>query len=212
MTDQTMHEAGGAAETDYSVDAVGDGGEPSLLGGAGGDPGAGGGAAGLPDAYALDMPEGFTLDGDTLAEADPVFREMGLSNDAAQKLVPVAAGFGRRMFDAGLKQAGDRLMSDAATTRREWADAFEADPEFGGPNRARTLSEAARAFDHYGLKAGEGLRQLLDESGLGNHPDLIRFVAQIGRDLGEGSFERGDAVRQPRAAEQKLYGAEFQAR
>lgn len=164
-------------------------------------------AAGPPEKYELTPPDGFeAIDTDVLGEAEPVLKELNLTNDQANKLMPIAGQLVKKTLDRAEAAITDRAVSQ----RREWADAFEKDPEIGGANKDRTLTEAARAFDHYGLKKGEGLRQLLDESGIGNHPDMIRFVARVGRDLEEGSFERGDAANQPKAPEQKLYGSEFQ--
>ncbi|MDP5279915.1 hypothetical protein Q9Q95_13350 [Sphingomonas sp. DG1-23] len=213
---------GNAAGDQGDGDAVGAGDDDaSLLGGAGeggegqkgatdkGEGGAGdeqGADPGPPEKYDLTAPEGFTLDAESLAEADPVFRDLKLSNEQAQKLMPAAAKFAERI----IAKANDGIQQNAANQRREWVSQFEADPEIGGANKDATLTAAARAFDHYGLKKGEGLRQLLDESGLGNHPDLIRFVAGVGRDLAEGSFERGDAAVIPKTPEQKLYGDAFQ--
>ncbi len=163
--------------------------------------------AGPPEKYELAPPDGFeAIDTDVLSEAEPILRELNLTNDQANKLMPFAGALVKKTMDRAEAAITDR----AITQRKEWANAYEADPEIGGANKADTEIAAARAFDHYGLKKGEGLRQLLDESGLGNHPDMIRFVSGVGRDLAEGSFDRGDAVTTPKAPEQKLYGSEFQ--
>lgn len=210
-------EGGGDGDTGASGD------DPTVLGGTGEgegtsqagdergeDKGEGGtdeGASGPPESYALTAPDGFeAIDTDVLAEAEPTLRELNLSNDQAQKLMPIAGQLVKKTIERAEQAITDRAIAN----RKEWAQAFEADPEIGGANKDATIAAAARAFDHYGLKQGEGLRQLLDESGLGNHPDLIRFVARVGRDLEEGSFERGGAASQPKSPEQKLYGDEFQ--
>lgn len=163
--------------------------------------------AGAPETYELTAGEGQEFDKSSFDVVEPIFREIGLSNDQAQKLV---SAYGEKIMPALAEKAKAQLETQAATTRKEWSDAFHNDPDLGGANKDKTLSDAARAFDHYGLKKGEGFRQLLDESGLGNHPDLIRFVARVGRDLDEGGFERGGAVAQPKTPEGKMYGAEFQ--
>ncbi len=162
---------------------------------------------GAPEKYELTAPEGMDFDTAAFEAAEPVLRELGLTNEAAQKLVSVYA---EKIAPQFTERATAAINQRAADTRREWSEAFEADPELGGANKERTVADAARAFDHYGIKKDEGIRKLLNESGLGNHPDMIRFVARVGRDLDEGSFERGNVVPQPKAAEQKLYGAEFQ--
>lgn len=163
--------------------------------------------AGAPEKYELSAPEGQEFDAASFEAVEPIFREIGLSNDQAQKLV---AAYGEKIMPALAERAKTQLETQAAATRKEWSDAFHNDPDLGGANKDRTLADAARAFDHYGMKKGEGFRQMLDESGLGNHPDLIRFVARVGRDLDEGGFERGGAVTQPKTPEGKMYGAEFQ--
>lgn len=222
-TDATAQAQGDQQQGAGDGDAKADGDEGSFLGAAGqgegqegaegeGEKDAGGdegAAAGAPEKYELTPPEGFeAIDAALMGEAEPVLRELNLSNEQAQKLVPLV---GKAIQDAVAK-ANDAGAQQVADLRKGWADAFDADPEIGGANRKATEAAAAKAFDHYGLKPGEGLRQLLDESGLGNHPDMIRFVARVGRDLAEGSFERGEIVPTPKTPEQKLYGEEFQAK
>lgn len=164
-------------------------------------------AVAVPEKYELTPPDGFeAIDTEVLAEAEPVLKELNLTNDQANKLMPIAG----QLVKKTLERAEAAITNRAVENRKAWNDAFEADEEIGGANKDATIAAAARAFDHYGIKKGEGVRQLLDESGLGNHPDMIRFVARVGRDLEEGSFERGGAAPQPKAPEQKLYGAEFQ--
>lgn len=204
------------------------GGDTSVLGGAGeggADAGTGDGegegeagdkadgakegeaASGPPEKYELTPPDGFeAIDTEVLAEAEPVLKDLNLSNEQANKLMPIAG----QLVKKTLERAEAAINERAITNRREWAEAFESDPEIGGANKDKTIALAAKAFDHYGIKAGEGVRALLDESGLGNHPDLIRFVARVGADLEEGSFERGGAASPPKAPEQKMYGPEFQ--
>lgn len=164
-------------------------------------------AIAAPDKYDLKVPEGSTFDAEAFSAVEPTLREINLSNDQAQKLVDAYAG---KVMPALTKRANDAILNKAADQRKEWADAFEKDPDIGGAKKGDTLSAAARVFDHYGLKKGEGLRLLLDESGLGNHPDLIRVFAKIGADMAEGGFERGDVSKHPKAPEERMYGPEFQ--
>lgn len=190
--------------------SAGEGGEGSEGAADKGEAGEGGDApvpAGAPEKYELTAPEGMEFDTAAFEAAEPVLRELGLSNEQAQKLV---SAYGEKIVPQITERVQQGFAAQAAQVRKEWADAFEADPEIGGARKTETQNFAARAFDHYGLKAGEGLRQLLDESGIGNHPDLIRFVARVGRDLDEGNFERGDPVTVPKTPEQKLYGEAFQ--
>lgn len=197
---------GGAGDAAAGAGSESEGGEAGT--GADGDKSAEGeAAAGPPEKYELTPPDGFeAIDTEVLAEAEPTLKELNLSNDQAQKLMPLAG----QLVKKTLERAEAAITNRAVENRKTWAEAFEADPEIGGTNKDATIAAAARAWDHYGIKQGEGIRQLLDESGLGNHPDMIRFVAGVGHDLAEGSFDRGGAASQPKAPEQKLYGPEFQ--
>jgi hypothetical protein len=141
-----------------------------------------------------------------LAEATPILKELNLTNEQADKLTPIAAQLVKKTMD----RAEAAITNRAVENRKAWNDAFEADPEIGGANKDKTIANAARFFDHYGLKKGEGLRQMLDESGLGNHPDLIRAFARVGADLAEGAIDNGGAASAPKTPEQSLYGSEFQ--
>lgn len=167
---------------------------------------------GAPEKYELKVADalaekGVTFDTDAFEAVEPVFRELGLSNDEAQKFVD---SYAEKVLPKLAERSDAAMLDRAKTQRKEWLDAAKADPEIGGENHDAAMTAVAKAFDHYGIKKGEGVRQLLDESGLGNHPDLVRFMARVGRDLAEGGFERGDPVPTTKSAEQKLYDDAFQ--
>lgn len=154
---------------------------PTALGEEGGEPGGTFDDDGVPEAYALTPPEGLTLDAEAIAAATPVFRELGLSNAAANKLMPAAAQFAQRVQD----QANRQLLSHVQAERKAWLDAARADPEIGGAKWGDTIATAASALDRLGFGKGSAFRNLLDESGLGNHPDMIRAFVKVGRAVAE---------------------------
>ncbi len=154
---------------------------PTALGEEGGEPGGSFDDDGVPEAYALTPPEGLTLDAEAVAAATPVFRELGLSNAAANKLMPAAAQFAQRVQD----QANRQLLSHVQAERKAWLDAARADPEIGGAKWSETIATAASALDRLGFGKGSAFRNLLDESGLGNHPDMIRAFVKVGRAVSE---------------------------
>jgi hypothetical protein len=166
--------------------------ETSLLGGAGeearevGDAGEGEGgeAADAPDAYeiALKDAEGndITLDADLLAEATPILKEVGLSNEQANKIAPLAL----RMMQHGAAQAEAQGEQMLAAAKKDWLDQFKAS-ELGGAKADETLHTAAKALDALGFTKGHAFRDLLDTSGLGNHPDMITTFYRLGSLLSE---------------------------
>jgi len=133
-----------------------------------------------PERYDLSL-EGFSIDPSLVQNADPVLREIGLSNDAANKLLPVA-----REIMARTQESFARQIEDAAAIQKKtWYDAFVADPEIGGSRRGETEHLAARGLDALGYAQGHPFRDALSASGFGNHPDMIRAFRRLGELVGE---------------------------
>lgn len=139
-----------------------------------------------PEKYELSAPEGFAMDDTILAAADPVFRELGLNNDQANKLMPLAATLAERLQG----QQNDAFQA----MKTDWAKESKADKELGGANWAETESLVAKALDQFGGVKDSPFRKLLNETGLGNHPEMIRMFRKIGSAVSEaGELARSDA-------------------
>jgi hypothetical protein len=144
----------------------------------------------VPETYTIAAPEGTVLDETAMGIFDPVFRKLGLTDAGAQELVNAAPA----LIDHIAGQAAQQQMDAIVNTRKEWAQAAMADPEIGGKNLERSKQLAASVFDRYGLKADGPFRTILNDSGLANHPDMIRVFAKIGADMAEDSFPVGDGT------------------
>ena len=129
----------------------------------------------VPDTYAdFTLPEGITLDETALAEAAPLFKELGLNQEQAQKVIDLYA----KQVQAGSESqvnAFNQLMSD-------WQDQSKNDKEFGGDKFEENVKIAQSAVSKYGTPE---LKQLLEEHGVGNHPEVIRFMVRVGQTLKE---------------------------
>lgn len=144
----------------------------------------------IPEAYELAAPEGTTLDPDIVAEATPIFKELGLTNDAANKLMPVAGKFAAKIVEG----VENNLIAAQAAQRKSWLDDAKAAEDIGGAKWDATLHTASKGLDALGYKEGTDFRKLLNETGLGNHPDVIRIAAKLGEMVSEdGEFVRADA-------------------
>lgn len=148
---------------------------------------------GPPEAYELTPPDGMDLDAETLAEADPIFRELGLSNDAAQKLIPVAGKFAERIATQTREASEQAMITEVVAQRKAWAKEARDDAEIGGANWDETVELSAKALDALGYPKGSPFRNFLTDTGLGNHPEMIRAMRTVGELTGEdGDFVRGD--------------------
>lgn len=151
---------------------------------------------GAPEAYELVVPEalaaeGVTFDAEAFALVEPVLKDLNLSNAAAQQIVNAYAEKVGPLLAARGQSAAETL---GAEMRRGWAT--EAESEFNGKDGNPTLTEAKayakQAFVASGIKPDSPFLGMLEESGLGNHPDMIRFVSWVGRNIGEA--KAGDSV------------------
>tara|TARA_R110000764_G_scaffold1895_3_gene8281 strand:- start:278 stop:997 length:720 start_codon:yes stop_codon:yes gene_type:complete len=125
----------------------------------------------VPDTYAdFVMPEGVELDSTLLTEAAPLFKELGLNQDQAQKLVDFQAKQAKASSENSVN-AFNQLMND-------WQEQSKNDKEFGGDKFQENVGVARSAIDKFGTPE---LKQLLEEHGVGNHPEVIRFMVKVGK-------------------------------
>lgn len=133
--------------------------------------------AGAPEKYEFKAPEGATLDDTVSAAFSEVAKELNLPQDAAQKVIDkVAPVMAQRQAEA------------IAAARQEWATASTSDKEFGGEKLQENLGVAKKAMDTFGTPE---LRALLNGTGLGNHPEVIRFMYRAGKAIGEDGIVNG---------------------
>lgn len=134
-----------------------------------------------PD-YKLQMPDGVELDQDLLTAAVPMLKEAGLSSDQASKLVPLVTQVQERYQQTQL--------DDFARVKLEWGNETRNDPEIGGKNLTESMRLAAVALNAGGT-AGAEAREILNESGLGNHKVMVRLLRNLGAVIERGNKGSG---------------------
>ncbi|MFV1476121.1 peptidase [Serratia marcescens] len=145
-----------------------------------------------PEKYEFTPPEGQELDANALAVFEPIAKELGLSQEQAQKLVDIYPQIQQQQAEAWSKQVAD------------WGEQVKADKEIGGDKFNASVGAAQRALDQFG---NPELREYLNASGLGNHPALVRFCAKVGKAMAEDTFVVPNQGGQ-RSAADVLYGKE----
>jgi len=143
-----------------------------------------------PEKYEFAAPEGQALDANALAVFEPIAKELGLTQEQAQKLVDIYPQIQQQQAEAWSKQIAD------------WGEQVKADKEIGGDKFNASVGLAQRALDQFG---NPELREYLNASGLGNHPALVRFCARVGKSMAEDSFVMPNQGGQ-RSAADILYG------
>lgn len=132
---------------------------------------------GAPEKYEFTAPEGKAYDPEVIGQFSEVAKELNLPQDAAQKILDKVAPV-----------IAERQVQAIEAARNAWAVTSKADKEFGGDSLSENLAVAKKALDSFG---SDELRTLLNQSGLGNHPEVIRFMYRAGKAISEDVFVGG---------------------
>lgn len=108
-----------------------------------------------------------------------------------------------RLEETRLQQIAQEEHENRQEQQRAWAQQTQAQ---WGNTWQEEVSGAVRAADAFG---GPELRQLLEETGLGNHPAIIRTFAEVAKRMSEDKSVRGVAsASTDKTFTQALYGKE----
>ena len=128
----------------------------------------------VPEKYDFKPPEGMEFDEETINLYAEAAKEAGLSQEKADIILGKIAPH--------LAQQQIKAVEKASA---EWEAASRADPEFGGDKLNENLSVAAKAIEQF---ATPELKTLLNESRLGNNPEVIRLFYRVGKAISEDGF------------------------
>ena len=135
----------------------------------------------VPEAYDLKVAEGMELDQAMLEAFTPVFKELGITQEQAQKLTdtyaPLVEAQGESIKQASLKAYEETIEGWKSETLKEL-----------GIESKKALAYVAKVRDKFG---DEQLSEILDETGVGNHPAMVRFLVKAGKAISEDAFPDG---------------------
>ena len=130
----------------------------------------------VPEKYDFSMPEGVDLDTAAADEFSAIAKDLKLTQEQAQKVA-----------DVGAKMA-QRQQEQHQATVQQWVESVKTDKEIGGDKLEENLSVARKAMDTYGTPE---LKDVLNATGLGNHPAFVKLFYKVGKTLSDDSVVRG---------------------
>ena len=135
-------------------------------------------APAVPESYELKMPDGVALDQEAATEFTAIAKELKLDQATAQKFADVGAKMAQRQADNHAKLV------------ESWTESVKTDKEIGGDKLAENLGVARKALDTFGTPE---LKDVLNSTGFGNHPAVIKAFYKIGQAISEDRFVTGGA-------------------
>lgn len=148
-------------------------------------------AEGAPESYEFKVPEGVAFDEAGLEAFGKFAKDADLPQDKAQALLEKLA-----------PAMQERAKAAVESTKAQWMESSRTDKEFGGDKLTENLAVAKRALDTFGSPE---LRALLNESGLGNHPEIIRAFYRAGKAISEDRVVNGAGGEAPVDPAKRLF-------
>lgn len=153
-----------------------------------GSPAQGTDAADAPEAFTVAVPDGaeafkadfdaFSTDMDAWLKANPNATARDALNEAATRQARLAGG------------AQEQMVAQRNAQLETWASDLRKDTEFGGEKYDTNVATAVKGLEAVGTPE---LRKLLDDSGLGSHPDVVRAFWKVGQMVGDTPVVTGQA-------------------
>lgn len=145
----------------------------------------------------LKLSEDSVIDDKKLDEILAYSKERGLSKEEAQKLLD--------MVDSPAREYAKKVQEDFEAKKATWREEIKSDKEIGGDNFGKSVELAKRVIERF---ADESFKEQLDETGLGDHPGLVRIFSRIGSKMGEDTLVRStkEVSPSPKTFEDVFYG------
>jgi hypothetical protein len=122
----------------------------------------------------LKFPEGVKVNPKLVDAYKAKAKEFGLDSAKAQAIANLVVE-DRRAEKAAFEQ-------QSKEQDQKWMEALRADKEIGGAELEKNRAIAAKAIERFGSAE---LRKILEASGLGNHPDMVRAFVRAGKAISE---------------------------
>ncbi len=135
------------------------------------------------DFSAVELPEGVELDKDLTSEFSQLAKEHNLSNDNASKFMAIGVKLSTQIkerFEQAVKEAHENQLNAYKTM-------LNTDSEIGGAKLKQSLLDANVAYNEF---VSPEAAKLLSDTGLNNHPAIVKVFMNIGKQL------KDDAIRQ----------------
>jgi hypothetical protein len=133
-----------------------------------------------------DLPEGVEIDNELFDSVKEIGAKHQVPAEAMQEMVDMYA---KRIADSD-----EALKNQWAQIEEGWKNDAKTDKEIGGDNFDTNVEKAKRAIETFGTPE---LKEALEQTRMGNHPEVIRLLSRIGEKITEdGSFDTGSGAGQ----------------
>lgn len=139
----------------------------------------------VPSEYAeFKLPEGFTFEGETLTKAKGLFKELGLDQAGAQKLVD--------FHTAAIKDSAEAPFKLWSDTQEAWIDELRSDPKIGKDiDSGRVGASISKMISALPTGESAAFREAMNFTGAGNNPAIVRGLYELSKRFAEPGHVQG---------------------
>lgn len=150
----------------------------------------------VPEKYEFALPEGYELAAEESGEFEAFARENGLSNDKANQALALATKHVQKIQEQQTQQWREQVEG--------WGNTIKTDKDLGGDKLNASVALAQKTVARFGSPE---LVAYLEETGLGNHPELFKLCHRVGIHISEGGLITGAGSGEGRrSTAEVLYG------
>lgn len=137
----------------------------------------------LPTYEEFKLPENYSADKEAIGEFSKLLGELEVAagkldhagyQEVGQKLIDL----GTKNVQASIERLNEYYANFHENQKKEWFESFKKDPDMGGEKLQGTVSELRKAVEQYGGTPEQvaEFRQIMKDTGVGNHPALSRLL------------------------------------
>lgn len=144
-------------------------------------------AEGPPEKYTFTAPEGYEVDSEFVDKATPILRELGISQEGAQRLFDLVQG--------KVSGAEEAIYSAYEELRGKWRAELSADKVLGNGKdnlSAETQQNIAAAIGSLPADLQSAFRDAMNITGAGDNPAFVRALNHFGAGMREGKIVAGN--------------------
>jgi len=152
-----------------------------------------------------EIPEGYKeedLDKELLGEYNEMAKKAGLSKESYTEFF--------KKYAQGVEKYQDKLFEAVVKQQTEWKRQIENDPEIGGEQKDKTLLTINQMLKTVG---GESeiteFKNAMRETGAGNNPVIVKFLARVSKMVSEGGYVTGGVVKGTQSGTEKYFNKIF---
>lgn len=161
--------------------------------------------SGAPDSYEkFELPEGVEMTDEQFAEVSEFSKSLNLTQEQAQQ----AVNYHNEVVGRVVGEVKAQSEQERADTQAEWVNEVKVDKEIGGADMREKLSTALKSLNAFSDNAVDAtgklvldknglpvtkIAQALQESGFGDHPEMVRVFYRVGKLISEDSYLSGKA-------------------